>query len=499
MSDIPRGIWIWRLAKIQPDYLDKLVGRGAKRVYLKVFDGKSSPMFWGFQCNAEVIGGFRDRGIEVYGWGYHYGTENDIAEQVAAVQMALDTGVDGYVLDVEVEVEKPANHSNVKNLLDALRKVVKAGKLGYTSFGHPGFHPKVPWKMLDEVCDFALPQIYFEKWSFKPTSEEKVQDCLDAHAALDLKKPLWPIWGSESDTKNPASAAELQSYLDRFAGSSVWRAPNAGERGEALKLRYGGHPTVMTGDQSIPKLPKLTRLLKRRSQGKDVKALQTALKARGFDIGELDGDFGSKTERGVRTFQLQTGLTVDGLVGPDTWAALGGDAETARPELGKLSRIADIAQAEAAKQLVWLTKDSEAEKYLQPFREPMRKLGQIGSKPVFFNWCASFVTWCCREAGIRIPEQPDGFWATMAKVEAWKYWAQKAGFWHAKGTVVPQRGDIVVFEWFDEDVELDHIGVVRGYAEGSQMIQTSEGNRGNRSVNGDRNLINVQGIIRIAE
>ncbi|MET0648440.1 MAG: peptidoglycan-binding protein [Pyrinomonadaceae bacterium] len=498
MAEHPRGVWIWRLANVSSDYLTTLVQRKVGRVYLKAFDGKSSPMFWGHQCTSENIQRFKASGIEVFGWGYHYGTGADLDAQVAAVKQAVDAGIDGYVLDVEQEVKQPATHANLKKLITRLREFVPAGMLGYTSFGNPAFHADVPWKMLDELCDLAFPQIYFEKFSFATSNEEEVQACLEAHRKLKLTKPILPIWGSESDAKNPATANELQTYLNRFPGSSVWRVPNAGERGEALKLDYSGdRQPVLTGAVRITRLPQLTRVLKRSRIGDDVETLQKALQALGYPTGIIDGDFGPDTERAVRMFQLQAGLTVDGEVGPDTWAALGGTADVERPEQGKLAILADIAQTEAAKSLVWKNASSEAEKYLTPFRAPMKKIGHIGSEPVFYNWCAAFVTWCCRQAGIEIPDQPEGFWATMAKVDAWKFWARQNGFWHPKEGFTPRRGDILVFEWFDGDVDLDHIGIVRGYAPGSELIQTSEGNRGNITRNGDRNLVNVPGFIRL--
>jgi hypothetical protein len=454
-------------------------------------------MFWAFQCSPEIIQRFRVRNIQVYGWGYHYGTGDDIDEQVLAVRQALDAGIEGYVVDVEQEVKNSATHPHVRTLLRGLRQIVPPGALGYTSFGHPGFHREVPWRILNEFCDIALPQIYFEKFRFKPTNEEEVQACLEAHETLQLTKPISPIWGSESDSANPAPASELQSYLNRFPGSSVWRVPNRGERGEALNLDYAGRPPVPNGAGRIPRLPPLTRVLKRRSQGEDVAALQRALEARGFPTGGVDGDFGANTERAVRAFQTQAALTVDGEVGPDTWAALGGTSEVERPEQGVLDQLAEVAQVEGARRLRWQNGNSVAEKYLQPLREPMRRLGHLGDQIVFFNWCAAFVTWCCREVGINIPDQPQGFWATMALVESWKFWAQANGFWHHAGSIVPRRGDIAVFEWFDGDVQLDHIGIVRGYASGSQNIQTSEGNRGNVTVNGNRELRNIPGFIRI--
>lgn len=496
MSEHPHGVWIWRLTKLRTDYLHELGERKVKRVYLKVFDGKSNPMFWNFQCSPAIVQEFHSRGMTVYGWGYHYGTP-DIDTQVASVKQALDCGLDGYILDVESEVKNPNTHPQVKALLAKLRPLVKPGTLGYTSFGHPGFHPEVPWKILDEGCDLAFPQIYFEKFSFKSTNEEEVQECLNAHRQMGLTKPILPIWSSEADGTKPVSAGELQQYLNRFPGSSIWRLPHVGERGEAWNLTYEDRPVIPVGGSEIPTLPPLTRILRHGSKGEDVKALQNVLNALGFHAGPEDGDFGPRTEAAVKAFQRQAGVTVDGKVGPETWGALHGEFQVERPERGVLAKLADLAQKEGAKGLSWTGPNSEAEKYLKPFRKPMQELGHLGSEPVFYNWCAAFVAWCCREVGIEIPTIPEGFWATMALVESWKYWAQKKGYWHPRESITPQRGDILVFEWFDGDSQLDHIGIVRGYTPGSTVIQTSEGNKANTTGNFSREMVHVPGFIRI--
>jgi peptidoglycan L-alanyl-D-glutamate endopeptidase CwlK len=59
-------------------------------------------------------------------------------------------------------------------------------------------------------------------------------------------------------------------------------------------------------------------VLKLDAHGDDVVVLQQALKARGFDPGVPDGDFGPGTEAAVIAFQKSEGLTPDGIVGPQT-------------------------------------------------------------------------------------------------------------------------------------------------------------------------------------
>ena len=64
------------------------------------------------------------------------------------------------------------------------------------------------------------------------------------------------------------------------------------------------------------------RMLKRGMKGADVKTLQAALNANGFDCGAADGDFGSGTETALKKFQTKYGLGADGIAGKGTWGRL---------------------------------------------------------------------------------------------------------------------------------------------------------------------------------
>lgn len=57
--------------------------------------------------------------------------------------------------------------------------------------------------------------------------------------------------------------------------------------------------------------------------GADVKRLQEALNAAGFNVGQPDGAFGADTRAAVRAFQAARHLGVDGVAGVITKAALG--------------------------------------------------------------------------------------------------------------------------------------------------------------------------------
>ncbi len=63
--------------------------------------------------------------------------------------------------------------------------------------------------------------------------------------------------------------------------------------------------------------------LRRGSTGDDVTAVQKRLKQWGYYSGAVDGVYGYATERAVRWFQQKNGLTVDGVVGEKTAAAMG--------------------------------------------------------------------------------------------------------------------------------------------------------------------------------
>lgn len=84
-------------------------------------------------------------------------------------------------------------------------------------------------------------------------------------------------------------------------------------------------PDGIVGRNTWSKLLNLnpsSEILKRGSESSAVLFLQRLLLSYLYPINLLDGDFGPETERAVRAFQSENNLTVDGIVGRNTWQAL---------------------------------------------------------------------------------------------------------------------------------------------------------------------------------
>lgn len=90
------------------------------------------------------------------------------------------------------------------------------------------------------------------------------------------------------------------------------------------KLGWFRDSDVKLSTQRDNPYSKPTRILRRGSEGSQVKWAQWALVNAGYGVGKygVDGVFGEETEKAVRSFQKANGLSVDGEVGPDTVAKL---------------------------------------------------------------------------------------------------------------------------------------------------------------------------------
>lgn len=126
---------------------------------------------------------------------------------------------------------------------------------------------------------------------------QAVKDLQEALKALGLQPgPIDGIFGKRTEDAVKAFQNLKGLEVDGIAGPITWL-------------------NIDEADQSEP-------LLRNGSKGLPVRRLQNRMKLAGFEVPEVNGRFGPKTEAAVKTLQKQAGLTVDGIVGPKTWAVV---------------------------------------------------------------------------------------------------------------------------------------------------------------------------------
>ena len=95
------------------------------------------------------------------------------------------------------------------------------------------------------------------------------------------------------------------------------------EKQRKPKWTHWALPKCVSGEVPVPD-PDKKPTLRKGDAGPYVTLAQTELIQRGYDLGSwgADGKFGNATEKAVKQFQQDWGLTVDGVIGPKTWAML---------------------------------------------------------------------------------------------------------------------------------------------------------------------------------
>ncbi len=144
--------------------------------------------------------------------------------------------------------------------------------------------------------------------------------------SLQRLQPSLVTWNME----NPLIAAGFHRFTEKkFLDSDRYLLPGdilLNRRSHvAINVSYGAEAVSTpkpTGPN--PKDPATYPVVRFGNQGQWVVVLQTALINWGYSCGTAgaDGDFGNDTLAAVRKFQIDRKLTVDGVVGTNTWKEL---------------------------------------------------------------------------------------------------------------------------------------------------------------------------------
>ena len=152
------------------------------------------------------------------------------------------------------------------------------------------------------------------------------------------------------------------------------------------------------------------------SKGKDVLTLQKKLYVIGYEITELDGEFGEETQRAVSEFQRDQKITVTGVVTNATWRAL----KKAKPIKGRNVSDLKIVDINTLKKINKPAAENGVVPYGETFITAEQGLEIVasaknfigvpyvfgGTSPSGFD-CSGFLQYVFRQNGFEIPRLAD--------------------------------------------------------------------------------------------
>lgn len=163
-----------------------------------------------------------------------------------------------------------------------------------------------------------------EEW--RPYLEEQGWDWIGSFDQMHFD-----YHGSDAADIRPLSVRAFQSLWnlnhpeDQIAEDGVW---GAGTKARLLQTPVAGFAKTYVSSQAQPSFPSTDTIsikfgtMRQGATGEQVKRLQYALNAHGFEV-TVDGNFGASTTEAVKAFQKQVRIGADGVVGTMTLEALG--------------------------------------------------------------------------------------------------------------------------------------------------------------------------------
>ncbi len=303
-----RGMWIWYVSRSSGGTVSGIVASarhyGLSTVMVKSSDG---PTMWS-QFNPSLVSALHANHLRVCAWQYVYGNHPLGEAQVGA--QAVHDGADCLIIDAEGEYE--GKYVAAQSYITQLRKLIGGSyPVALAGFPYIDYHPGFPYSVFlgPGGAQYNSPQMY---WMDIGTSVNDVYAHTYAYnrvyqRAIDPLGQVNPPMGQVirfRQLSRTYGAAGVSWWVWQQASTAGWKAISIG----------AGNLTGVTPTASTP-------VLQLNSKGDLVVWLQEHLVSVGYATA-VDGDFGPSTQTAVEQFQAVRGLTVDGVVGPATWAAL---------------------------------------------------------------------------------------------------------------------------------------------------------------------------------
>lgn len=132
------------------------------------------------------------------------------------------------------------------------------------------------------------------------------------------------VWNRLTSSDDPYDCGYVMCKFFEIPANTETQSQHRGTQAQQIYRRCAGTAPAQSDTQSDTENSCFwpPRMVDKGMNGTDVMVLQAVLAARGYAVGAVNGVFGDSLDKAVRTFQRDSGLAMDGVVGPMTWTAL---------------------------------------------------------------------------------------------------------------------------------------------------------------------------------
>ena len=194
MSLQGKGFYIWKIPSCEngnaASIANAAVTAKLTHVLVKIADGTSkyNVSSTGTDLVPAVISALKAKGIQTWGWQYVYGSAPASEGRVGGSR-AKALGLDGFVVDAEMQFEKSGMSSAASNYMVELRKYIPNMPVALSTFRYPSYHSTFPFSTFLKYSDISMPQVY---WEAAHNSADQLTKSYEEYMKLAPTKPYIP-------------------------------------------------------------------------------------------------------------------------------------------------------------------------------------------------------------------------------------------------------------------------------------------------------------------
>jgi hypothetical protein len=226
-----KGFYIWQLKncnKADPDQIAEEARKaGFSHVIIKVANDTNT-----YNIDKEhnidlvppVVRALKANDVRAWGWQYIYGRD-PVGEARKAIQRIQGLGLDGFVINAEVQFKEPGKDVAARQYMRELRDTLPDFPIALSSYRYPSYHPQFPFSAFLDKCDINMPQVY---WMGAHNPGAQLNRTLREFQNIKPFRPIIPTgYAFAEHAYEPPSPEEINEFLHtaqelRMTAANFW-------------------------------------------------------------------------------------------------------------------------------------------------------------------------------------------------------------------------------------------------------------------------------------